>query len=143
MTVKLLVATDGSKNALHAVKFAIQLLGRMSEGGSITLISVHDDIALRHARRFVGKEAVTEYLREQSEQDLADAAKACDKAGVAHDMIIRTGHVPTEIADAAERGKFDLLVMGSKGRSALKDLVIGSVARRVAESSKVPVLLVR
>jgi nucleotide-binding universal stress UspA family protein len=141
--MKMLVATDGSKNALHAVKYAIQLLGRMSEGGSITLISVHDDVALRHARRFVGKDAVADYLRELSEQDLADARKALDKAGVSHDMIIRTGHVATEIVEAAERGKFDLLVMGSKGRSAMKDLLIGSVAKRVAEISKVPVLLVR
>ena len=141
--MKMLVATDGSKNALHAVKYAIQLLGRMSEGGSITLISVHDDVALRHARRFVGKDAVADYLRELSEQDLADSRKALDKAGVSHDMIIRTGHVATEIVEAAERGKFDLLVMGSKGRSALKDLLIGSVAKRVAEISRVPVLLVR
>ena len=141
--MKMLVATDGSKNALHAVKYAIQLLGRMSEGGSITLISVHDDVALRHARRFGGKDAVADYLRELSEQDLADSRKALDKAGVSHDMIIRTGHVATEIVEAAERGKFDLLVMGSKGRSALKDLLIGSVAKRVAEISRVPVLLVR
>jgi len=91
----------------------------------------------------VGKEAVADYLRELSEQDLADSRKALDKAGVSHDMIIRTGHVATEIVEAAERGKFDLLVMGSKGRSALKDLLIGSVAKRVAEISRVPVLLVR
>jgi len=58
-------------------------------------------------------------------------------------MIIRTGHVATEIVDAAERGKFDLLLLGSKGRSALKDLLMGSVAKRVAELSKVPVLLVK
>lgn len=141
--MKLLVATDGSKNSLRAVKYAIQLLERMSQAGSITLISVHDDVALRHARRFVGKEAVADYLRELSEQDLADSRKALDKAGVSHDMIIRTGHVATEIVEAAERGKFDLLVMGSKGRSALKDLLIGSVAKRVAEISRVPVLLVR
>ena len=141
--MKMLVATDGSKNSLHAVKYAIQMLGRMSEGGSITLISVHDDVALRHARRFVGKQAVEDYLRELSEQDLADTRKLLDKAGVTHDMIIRTGHVASEIADAAERGKFDLLVLGSKGRSALKDLLIGSIAKRVAEISKVPVLLVK
>ena len=141
--MKLLVATDGSKNSLRAVKYAIQLLERMSQAGSITLISVHDDVALRHARRFVGKQAVDDYLRELSEQDLADSRKLLDKAGITHDMIIRTGHVASEITDAAERGKFELLVLGSKGRSALTDLLIGSVARRVAEMSKVPVLLVK
>jgi nucleotide-binding universal stress UspA family protein len=34
-------------------------------------------------------------------------------------------------------------VLGSKGRSSLKDLLIGSVAQRVSELSKVPVLLVK
>jgi nucleotide-binding universal stress UspA family protein len=143
MLMKLLVATDGSKNALRAVKYAARLLEKLADAGSITLISVHDDVALRHARRFVGKQAVEDYLRELSEQDLVDARKALDEAGIAHDMIIRTGHVATEIAEAAARGKFDLLVLGSKGRTALKDLLIGSVAKRVAELSTIPVLLVK
>lgn len=141
--MKLLVATDGSENALRAVTYAIGLLGKLAEPGSITLISVHDDVALRHARRFVGKETVDDYLRELSEADLADARKALDKASVKHDYIIRTGHVATEIANAGREGGFDLVVLGSKGRSALKDLVIGSVAKRVIELSQVPVLLVR
>lgn len=141
--MKLLVATDGSKNSLRAVRHAIALIGKLAEPGTVTLISVHDDTALRHARRFVGKQAVDEYLRELSETDLADARKALDKAGVKHDHIIRTGHVATEIADAGEKGKFDMILLGSKGRSAFKDLLIGSVAKRVIEISKVPVLLVR
>jgi nucleotide-binding universal stress UspA family protein len=141
--MKLLVACDGSKDALRAVKYAAGMLGSMSDEGSITLISVHDTVALRHASRFVGKDAINEYLREISEQDLAAARKALDKAGVKHDMIIRTGHVANEISSAATRGKFDMIVMGSKGRSALRDLLIGSIAKRVSEIATVPVLLVK
>lgn len=141
--MKLLVATDGSENALRAVQYAVDMLGKLAEPGSITLISVHDDVALRHARRFVGKEAVDDYLRELSDADLADARKLLDGAGVKHDNIIRIGHVASEISDAGAKGGFDMIVLGSKGRSALKDLVIGSVAKRVIELSKVPVLLVR
>ena len=141
--MKLLVATDGSANALRAVQYAIDLIGKLTEGGSVTLISVHDDVALRNARRFLGKDAVDDYLRELSDADLADARKALDKAGVKYDNIIRTGHVATEVAAAGTTGKFDLIVLGSKGRSALKDLVIGSVARRVIEMAQTPVLLVR
>lgn len=139
--MKLLVATDGSKNALRAVRHAADLLGKMSEPGSITLISVHDDTALRHARRFVGKQAIEEYLNELSQQDLADARKMLDEAGVTYDTLVRTGHVASEIADAGK--DFDLIVLGSKGRSALTDMVIGSVAKRVIELAKTPVLLVR
>ena len=141
--MKLLVATDGSKNSLRAVKYAASLIAQTTDGGSITLISVHDDVALRHATRFVGKQAVDDYLRDLSEKDLADARKALDKAGIKHDMIIRTGHVASEIANAAAKGKYEMIVLGSKGRSALKDLVIGSIAQRVSELATVPVLLVK
>ncbi|MCC7059412.1 MAG: universal stress protein [Burkholderiaceae bacterium] len=141
--MKLMVATDGSKNSLRAVKYALRLLEAMGGAGSLALISVHDDTALRHARRFVGKQAVADYLRELSQADLAEAQKLLEKAGVAHEAITLTGQVAVEIANAAEKGKFDMLILGSKGRSGIKDLLIGSVARRVAEISKVPVLLVK
>lgn len=141
--MKLLVAVDGSKNSLRAVKYAQQMIGALREGGSITLISVHDDIALRHARRFVGKQAVAEYLHELSEEDLAEARKLLAKAGLEHEVLILTGQVASAIAKAADDGRFDLLVLGSKGRGGLKDLLIGSVARRVSEIARVPVLLVK
>ena len=141
--MKILVPTDGSKNALRAVKYAAKLAGEFKTESTITLISVHDDTALRHAERFVGKKAVEEYLRDLSEKDLGESRKALDKAGVRHDMVIRTGHVAGEIATMAEQGKFDLVVIGSKGRTAFKDLIVGSVAQRVSEMSKVPVVLVK
>ncbi len=141
--MKLLVAIDGSDNSLRAAQFAASLLQQMRDGGSITLISVHDDVALRNARRFVGKQTVDDYLRERSEQDLAGARKLLDDLGVAHDMILRTGAVANEIAQAADSGSFDILVLGSKGRTGLRDLLIGSVARRVSEISRTAVLLVK
>ncbi|MCX7272732.1 MAG: universal stress protein [Burkholderiales bacterium] len=141
--MKILVATDGSKNALRAVKYAAKLVDALKASSVITLISVHDDVALRHAERFVGKKAVADYLRDLSETDLAESRKALDKAGVSHDMIIRTGNIGAEIAAAALEGKFDLIILGSKGRSALKDLLMGSVAQRVMEMAKVPVLMVK
>jgi len=141
--MKLLVACDGSKNSLRAVRYAIRLAGAFSGSSRITLISVHDDMALRHASRFVGNDAIDDYLREESEKDLAAARRALDKAGVAHDMIIRRGHVAAEITDAAARGRFDMIVLGSKGRSSLADLLVGSVASRVIELSPVPALLVK
>ena len=141
--MKILVATDGSKNALRAVKYAAKLVDALKATSVITLISVHDDVALRHAERFVGKKAVADYLRDLSETDLAESRKALDKAGVSHDMIIRTGNIGAEIAAAALEGKFDLIILGSKGRSALKDLLMGSVAQRVMEMAKVPVLMVK
>src|SRR5690606_9685486 len=102
-----------------------------------------DDAALRHARRFVGKQAIDDYLRELSDADLKEARELLAQANVQHDDLIRTGHIATEIADAGEQGGYDMIVLGSKGRSALKDFVVGSVAKRVIEIARTPVLLVR
>jgi nucleotide-binding universal stress UspA family protein len=142
--MKILLATDGSKSAQHAAKFASKLLRQMTaKAGSITVISVHDDAGLRHARAVVGASVVADYLRELSDKELKPALKVLDAAGVKHDMIVRTGHVAQEIVDCARTGKFDMIVLGAKGRSALADMLLGSVAQRVLSTSGVPVLLVR
>jgi len=141
--VKLLVAIDGSDNALRAARFAASLLEQLREPGSITLISVHDDVALRNARRFVGKQVVDEYLRDLSEQDLAGAREMLDGLNIPYDCLIRVGPIANEISQAADPDRFAMVVLGSKGRTGLRDLLIGSVARRVSEISRIPVLLVK
>jgi nucleotide-binding universal stress UspA family protein len=58
-------------------------------------------------------------------------------------MIIKTGHVAEEIVKAAKDGKFDVIVMGAKGRSLVSDVLIGSVAQRVLALTKLPVTFVK
>lgn len=142
--MKILAATDGSKHALRAVKYAAALLANNKDKtNSITLMSVHDDAGLRHAQSFVGKAAITDYLREESDKDLKSAMKVLNDAGIKHDQIIVVGKPAAEIVAAAQKGKYDLVVMGSKGRNAVSDLLLGSVAQRVSSLSKQSVLLVK
>lgn len=142
--MKILVAVDGSKFALHAVKYAAKLVAQLQpDHHSITLLSVHDDTGLGHAKAFVGKETIADYLREISEKELKPARELLDAAGIKHDMVERTGHVAQEILDFAHKGKFDLVVLGSKGRGAIADLLIGSVAQRVLAAAQQPILLVK
>jgi len=63
--------------------------------------------------------------------------------GIEAEVVHKLGHPADEIASCAESGKFDLLVMGSHGVGALKNLVLGSVATKVLAKCSVPVLLVR
>ncbi|MCX7223129.1 MAG: universal stress protein [Burkholderiales bacterium] len=142
--MKILAATDGSKYALRAIKQAAALLANNKDKtNSITLISVHDDAGLRHAQSFVGKAAITDYLREQSDKDLKSAMKVLNDAGIKHDQMILVGKPAAEIVEAAQKGKYDLVVLGSKGRNAVSDLLLGSVAQRVMSLSKQSVLLVK
>lgn len=141
--MKILVAIDGSKHALRAVKYATALVGQLQQASRVTLISVHDDTGLGPVKAFVGSEEVAEYLREFSDKELKPARKILDVAEVKHDAEIRTGHVAQEIVNCASHGKFDLIVLGAKGRGALADLLIGSVAQRVLAMAKQPVTLVK
>jgi nucleotide-binding universal stress UspA family protein len=140
--MKILVAVDGSKSSLNAVKYAVKLASNFRTQDRITLINVHDDQGLRHAQQFVGKTGVADYLREISDKELKAALAVLAKAGVKHDSIIQTGHVAEVISNAANK-KFDMVVMGSKGRSGLVDMLVGSVAQRVMATCKKPVLLVK
>lgn len=47
------------------------------------------------------------------------------------------------ITDYAQRNDFDLIVIGSKGRSKLKRLLTGGVSSAVVNSANIPVLVVR
>jgi nucleotide-binding universal stress UspA family protein len=53
------------------------------------------------------------------------------------------GWAAGEITQFAKEGGFDLIVMGTHGRSGLKHLLLGSVAERVVRTAPCPVLTVR
>ena len=144
--MKILLAIDGSTPALHAARFALRLLQGQPQPPAphaLTLVSVHDDTGLRHAKAFVGQAAVAEYLRERSDVDLKSARRLLDRAGQPYDTDVRTGHIAEQILRCATQGHFDLVALGAKGRGAVRDLLMGSVAQRVLAGAPMPVVLVR
>jgi nucleotide-binding universal stress UspA family protein len=141
--MKILIAIDGSKPALRAVKHAIALAAGLKAAPRITLVTVHDESGLRHLAKHLPKDGLDAYFRDLSETDLKPARKLLEKAALAHDMVIQFGPVVEQILDTANAGKFDLLVLGSKGRSGLSDLLLGSVAQRLCALATQPVLLVK
>lgn len=142
-TMKILVAIDGSKNSLRALKYAIKLAGKLVEPADLLLVNAHDDIALRGASQFVGKDAVKSYLDELAQGELKDAIEVAAKSKLRFETKMLRGQVAQAIAKAATDAGCDLIVLGSKGRTALKDLLIGSVAQRVASLAEMPVTLVK
>jgi len=141
--MKLLVATDGSKASEGAIKYAARLFKSLSAKNHITLITVQDDSSLRLFKKHTPKGAVEDYLREGADINLAWAVRYLNKVKLPHDMAIRYGHPSEQIIKEAKAGKFDMIIMGTKGRSSWADTVLGSVAQRVAGNSKTPVVLVK
>lgn len=141
--MKMLVAIDGSKNAIRALKHAIKLAGKLSERSSLVLVNAHDDMALRGASQFVGKDTVKSYLDDLSNSELAEAVTLAEKSGLSFETRMVRGQVAQAILKAASDRDCDMIVLGSKGRSALRDLLIGSVAQRVISMSSLPVTIIK
>lgn len=78
-----------------------------------------------------------------SEKELKGAQKVLDTAGVKHSMVIKRGNIAGEIIALANKEKFSLIVMGSKGRSGIVDTLMGSIAQRVSNRTKQAVLLIK
>jgi nucleotide-binding universal stress UspA family protein len=65
------------------------------------------------------------------------------ESGRLAEALVRRGDPAAEIVALAEERRADLVVLGSRGRSALAEIVLGSVARNVLAGSKASVLVVR
>ncbi len=147
MMKRILMATDGSKTSVRALKVAIEMAKKM--GAKLALVGVIDN------RLYVGRtmrasdsptriaESVEDYLMQVAGAYLADASRQCEQGGIEPEIVIRTGHPAEEILKEARRSKADLLVMGSHGKSGIGS-VMGSVTFAVLHGeSRVPILVVR
>jgi len=116
-------------------------IGWFREAPAITLITVHPPLPTKRAAAWAGREAVEKYYQEEGEAALAPARKMLDELGVRYDTVTKVGDIADEITKHAAKEGCDLIVMGTHGRTGIKNLVLGSVATKVLAASKVPVLL--
>jgi nucleotide-binding universal stress UspA family protein len=148
MVKKILLPVDGSKTSLKAAAFATDLARQL--GASIIAISVIDK------RLFMGgatvppqsdkeiTQSVEGYLKGIADNYLEDVRKLCKKNKVPFKALIKMGYPAAEIVREARRAGAHMIVMGSRGRSALSATVLGSVSYGVIHHDKnVPVLIVR
>lgn len=74
---------------------------------------------------------------------LDSSKKNCEKQGVKFASKIQYGSPASKIVESAEKGKFDLVVVGSRGIGGIKGAILGSVANTIVHKSKVSVLVVK
>jgi len=141
--VKILVPVDGSKCSLKAVKYAAELATGLRSKSSILVINVHDDSALYQMGSYVDPTDIENYLIQTSQRELKGAQKILAKYKIPHNFIIEIGYVAETILQVANKEKCGMIIMGSKGRSGIADVLLGSVSQRVSSRAKQPVLLVK
>jgi nucleotide-binding universal stress UspA family protein len=82
-------------------------------------------------------------VRESGSSILENAKKKVEAEGVQSQALLREGHVVEEILKAAKEENVDLIVIGARGLSTLKEFVLGSVSHGVALNAPCPVLLMK
>ena len=140
--MKILLAVDGSKYTKKMLAYLATHDEQFSGKNEFTVLSVQAPLPAR-ARAAVGKEVADGYHAEEAEKVLGPVCKFLARHNIDPKSIYKVGRAGETIAKFAETGKFDLLIMGSHGHSALGNLVMGSVATQVLAHCGVPVLLVR
>ena len=144
----ILIATDGSELAEHAVTAGLSLA--KSVGAKATVIVVIElwlgsQGPFMQPWSFQQLGEYNELAKKQAASVLERAKNAAKQAGVTCDTIQVEEVQPSYqviITTAADRG-CDLIVMGSHGRSGLAAVVLGSVTNKVLTHTKIPVLVVR
>ncbi len=137
---KILVPVDGSEQATQAARWASTLAGQ--SGGAITLLHVHalpaaEAMAMAHLSR----EQIAEIEERHAAPSFASAQQAM--GAEAAETVTVIGDPREEIVGLASKGGFDLIVMGSRGLSPLKELLLGSVSEHVIRKASCPVTIVR
>ena len=140
--MKILLAVDGSSYTKKMLAYVTTHLEMFSGDNEFTALTVQGALPPR-ARAAVGKEVVDQYYAEEAAKVLDPVVKFLGRHDLKVKSLSKVGNAGETIAKTAESGKFDMIIMGSRGHGALGSLVMGSVATKVLANCQVPVLLVR
>jgi len=151
----ILVAVDGSEHSKKALNYALELAGKFD--GKITLIHVYSTVVplvpsvletpstptlpLPTSSAIAAK--ITEDAKQKGKQILNEAERVAKERLISVKTVLREGDAVREIVAVAQEGKFDLIVIGHRGLSKLKELFLGAVSEGVSHKAPCPVLIVK
>jgi len=140
--MRIVLAVDGSPVSTRAARHVASLHRQLAEKPEVVLLHA-DAPLLRSVAMSLGTRGVDKYHADNGRFALKGARPVLARAGVAFTEKVLVGDPAPTILKFIKSSKCDLLVMGSHGRGAFKNLVLGSVATKVLSLSGVPVTIVR
>ena len=140
--MKILLPIDGSEYSKNAIDFVASRTMVLGNNPTIELLNIQVPLPAR-ASRLVGREALDRYYEEEADKVFTSARKVLKRDNITVTEAYRIGAPDEMIAQEADKLPADLIVMGSRGLTALKGLIMGSVTTGVLARTKCPVLLLR
>ena len=137
---KILVAFDGSQNSLRGMEKAIQIA--KPSKATITAVFVLGTPLIKSGLYNITN--IQRNVAKQKAMEILDRAQGRAKLSkVKFERKIISGIPGKEITKFAEKGKFDVIVIGTRGISGVKSEFLCSVSNYILHSSKIPVLVVK
>lgn len=141
---KILLAVDGSESAVRATRKLVETAAWYKQPIEVELVTAH--LPLPNVGGFtkavVSHEMIERYYSEEGGKALAPSRKLLDDAGLRYATHILIGEPAPTIVEHAKKSGADLIYMGTRGMTAMSQLVLGSVATKVLHLATVPVVLV-
>ena len=139
---KILVATGGSPWSEKAVQYAIEMA--KDYGLHVVILHVITDAPPYFiAEAGASVDQVLEGSEETGRGILAEAIERAEVAGVESATELAWGRVPEVVCRVAQDRGCDLIVVGSRGLTGFKRLMLGSISNAVAAKAPCPVLVVK
>jgi nucleotide-binding universal stress UspA family protein len=139
---KVLVATGGSPWSDNAVAYAVGL----AKDYGLELVILHviaDTPPYFIAEAGTSMDQILEGNEEAGRHVIAEAAQWATEAGVEFETELAWGRVAEVICRVAAERECDLIVVGSRGLTGFKRLMLGSISNAVAAKAPCPVLVVK
>jgi nucleotide-binding universal stress UspA family protein len=141
---KILVALDLSDYSLPTLKYTAKLAHNLN--ASLVLVNIVNERDVKAVYAALASYDIDLYQRitdqriAERKSQLADLAKAAEASSMVEKEIVRTDVPYQGLLRTIEEEKPDLLAMGTKGRGALADTIVGSCARKMYRRSPIPLL---
>lgn len=135
---KILVPLDGSANSNRGLDKAIEIAkGSDAEITGFYVFHVPLAAGVKYTQK------MKDQVQEKAVKAIGPAMVRARKAGIKFQHKEGGGHTGSEILKFAQKGKFDMITIGARGRGGIKEAFLGSTSNYVMHKSKIPVLIVK
>ncbi|MEE3363975.1 MAG: universal stress protein [Methanomethylophilus sp.] len=136
---KILIPVDGSVFSDEALAKGCEFAKDV--GSAVTILFVKDRAAYLQMAVNTDPDDVDSILAEESDRVLSKASETAESLGVSCETVSVEGNPGRTIAELAEN--YDLVVMGTAGRTGIRKMLMGSVTQYVIANTECPVMAVK
>lgn len=146
MEYRILLASDGSDNALRAAEFTAGLV-RMAPEIKVTVLVVNEMLEKMKYYSPLQSPVIFEeaeiFFKDKTQDALDRTTEVFKELKIEVEGVVKVGNPAQAVVDFAREEGSDQIVVGSRGLGSLKGIVLGSVSSKIVQLAGCPVTVVK